>query len=403
MTLKNETLLQLIPRDFQYLTQQKKLQYQTNTQQGIIHLKTEYLIDIISHFMKKYFYNCKQELNFGMHSLLLKQKYGEHYNFYMDWLLSQKFLFMVSNYYSGVKTKTYQINNIFLSDVIRYKSSDKLLIKKTKKYLLESISDGPSPILIDVRKKLVDNLQYINIDHEGASAFLDTYFDRRKGSKDIEKYKKNKQTIDDIKAGDMYFVFDTYGRFHTNYTVLKRELRKNFLTINNERLGEIDIKNSQPYFLALYMKQIDPAINGSSQNYFDLVKNGLIYEDIMERSIVKDRDDAKDLMIKVLFDNQERGDHKWENAIFKELYPSIHAHIKEMKAINHKECAHKLQRLESDFLMNIVIKEIITTYPELIFFTVHDSIMYPISYDTKVKDIFYKHKKELDKVLDRKL
>ena len=45
--------------------------------------------------------------------------------------------------------------------------------------------------------------------------------------------------------------FDDFGRFHTNYTILKKEIRNNYLTISNEMLIEIDVKNSQPLFFAV--------------------------------------------------------------------------------------------------------------------------------------------------------
>ena len=64
---------------------------------------------------------------------------------------------------------------------------------------------------------------------------------------------------------------------------------------------------------------------------------------------------------------------------------------------NYKELSHELQKMESDFIFNNVIKEIYETYPEITLFTVHDSIIFPKSYKHKVDVIFNKHFQKLIK------
>ena len=105
------------------------------------------------------------------------------------------------------------------------------------------------------------------------------------------------------------------------------------------------------------------------------------------------------MMYKVLFGNNE--DNKKENRIFKKLYPSVHEYILEFKTEkkNYKFLSHHLQRMESEFIYNNVVQEIIKKYPKMVFFTVHDSICFPKSYRDGVKEIFEKHlKKLLDKI-----
>lgn len=90
-------------------------------------------------------------------------------------------------------------------------------------------------------------------------------------------------------------------------------------------------------------------------------------------------------------------DNKKLNKVFKKLYPSVHEYILEFKEEkkNYKELAYKLQKMESNFLFNTVIKEIYQTYPEIILFTVHDSIMFPKSYQDRVEEIFNKYFQQL--------
>jgi hypothetical protein len=176
---------------------------------------------------------------------------------------------------------------------------------------------------------------------------------------------------------------------------LKKEIRNQFLTINNEHLEELDIANSQPLFFAILLKKESPHINGDTKRYFELVKNGLVYDDIIENSRVKTRKAAKELIYKVLFGDNE--DSKRENKIFRKLYPSVHKYILEFKEEkkNYRFLSHHLQRMESEFMFNGVVTDVIKKYPELAFFTVHDSIIFPQSHRDEIKVIFDKHLNKL--------
>ena len=165
-------------------------------------------------------------------------------------------------------------------------------------------------------------------------------------------------------------------------------------------LSEIDIKNSQPLFFAVLLKKELPYINGDTKRYFDLVKEGLIYEDIIEKSKLNERYEAKELIYKVLFGDNLKTNKKL-NKIFRDLYPSVYEYILEFKENknNYKELSHELQKMESNFIFNTVIKEIYETYPDIILFTVHDSIVCSKSNYNNVKVIFDKHFNELIKNL----
>ena len=76
----DDYLFQFISKDFQYLTQQTKIQYKG------INLKTSYLIHIIHELLIKYYFSCNIEIKFNLSSMILKGKYGEYYNYYIDYL-----------------------------------------------------------------------------------------------------------------------------------------------------------------------------------------------------------------------------------------------------------------------------------------------------------------------------
>lgn len=383
-------LLQFISKDFLYLTQQTKISYKG------INLKCSYLINIIHELIIKYYFSSNLDIKFNLYSTILRKRYGEHYNYYIEYLCDNGFMSLVSKYYVGKKANTYKIDSKSIYDVVRWKNFDKFLIKKNDNRYESSITEMiGNNIELDIKRKLVNCLNRIQIDYDGAFEYLN----KLKNENLIEdsKYQKNIISIENINSQHFYFNFDDFGRFHTNFTILKKEIRNEYLTIDNEILTEVDIKNSQPLFFAVLLKEELSDINQDTQKYFDLVKNGLLYDDIIANSDIKERNDAKELIYKVLFG--KNSESRKENRIFKKLYPSVFEYICEYKDLrdNYRELSHDLQRMESNFIFNQVIKEIFDTYPEIILFTVHDSIIFPMSYKDKVETIFHKHFQKLIK------
>lgn len=380
-------ILQFISKDFKYLTAQKKYPYKG------VNLKSSYLINIIHELLLKYYFSNNVDVKFNLSSLILKKKYGEYYNYYIEYLCENGFMSLVSKYYVGKKTNSYKLDTKCVYDVIRWKNYDKFLIKKQKNRNETSITEiDKGNINLYVKKKLIESIKNIEIDYIGAIQLIEQM--KNNNIIDDNKYHKNIISIEGISQKNIYFNFDDYGRFHTNFTILKKEIRNQFLTINNEMVSEVDIKNSQPLFFALILKKELSHINGDTKKYFELVKNGLIYEDIIRKNPKLKRKDAKELVYKVLFGNNKTIK---ANKIFKNLYPSVYEYILEFKEIrkNYKELSHDLQKMESDFLFNNVVKEIFEKYPNITLFTVHDSIIFPKSYQNKVQEIFDKHYNKL--------
>jgi hypothetical protein len=381
-----EYLYQFIPRRFQYLTQTKKITYKEKS------LKTDYIINLIHEFIIKYYFsNDIQSLKVNLYSLILRKKYGMDYNYYINYLMDNNFIKMTSNYYVGKKAKTFQIDYFDVGELIRVRIYDKILLKKHSKNFLEnSITEyNNSPIPLDIRKKLVNDIYSVTIDYDKSLKYLDDL--KEKKLIDDNKYFKNFISINGIKDNHLFFKFDSYGRFHTNFTILKRQIRHEYLKISGDDVCEIDIKNSQPFFLSYLMKKYKADWNEFQdvEKYFFIVNNGLIYDDIVERyTDIKNRDEAKEIVYKVLFG--KNGDSKKSSKIFKELYPNVYKFIENYKEIkgDYKVMSHELQMIESEFIFNNVIKKIIKKNPKIKIITIHDSIIYPCLYDKIVKKIF---------------
>lgn len=373
-------LYQFLPDSYKYLTTEKKVVYKG------INLKTDYIINIMHELIIKYFFT--NDMTYNLWSFFLKKKYGKYYNYYMNYLIDNKFMFLVSNYYSGKKAKTYKLNITDLN-IIKYKITDKILLNKYKKeYLLKTfISTNDSPINLKLREKLVDFLYHVNIDYKSSKKYIKIFKDT-----DKLKYFKNYNSIESLKIGHIFFKFDSYGRMHTNFTILKKYIRQNYIKIDDEEIVELDIKNSQPLFLAVLLKKEIPVEHYTNdiKKYIDVVKNGLIYDDLMQHypDKIKNRDHAKVTIYKVLFGDNKS--NKKENEMFRLLYPSVYDFIVEYKNNNnsYKSLSHKLQELESKTIFNDIVPTIIDKIPDIKLITIHDSIIFPKKYETDVSFIF---------------
>lgn len=389
---KQGYIYQFLPREFEYLTKTKKVEYKE------YNLKTDFLINIMNELILKFWISENQEMKYNLWSSILRRKYGKTYNVYIDYLCEKGFMKLVSNYYVGRKAKTYKLC-ITEMDVIRHKANDKILLKKHKKdYLFRTFTaKQESPIPFDLRKILIDDLYHVDIDYDKALKWLNE--SKRNKQIDLPKYFKNLSAIDGIDSGHIFFKFDAYGRLHTNFTVLKKFIRQNCLTIDGEMISEIDIANSQPFFFAVYLKNEIGVENFNDEvwKYVDCVKNGLIYDELHQKfpDKLKSRNDAKIMMYKILFGNNI--DRKSESKMFKSLYPTVYEYIKEYKylSVSYKSLSHELQNLESKFIFNDVVTDIKEKFPDIRLFTIHDSIVYPSEYKNEVEIIFNNHLKKL--------
>lgn len=350
-----------------------------------VKLKTNYLIDIVHTLILKYYF--KKENRFALNATVLKDKYGYLYNYYINYLVSNGILVLKTNYQNGVTSRIYALDeNIFIDKIKRYKNFDKVLLKKYKNKFIDMIhiDDTSKSSLIEplVKEKLVSDLFSVKIEYDRAIFFLDSL-----KHQDIDIYNRNIYSVDCINDKHIFYHFDSYGRMHTNYTILKSFIRKNCLLIDDEETCEIDIANSQPLFLT---KLIDT--NMVDQKEFELFKEltitGTYYQYIMNQLGEIDKNKIKEMTYKVLF-GRNIGSSKVDKQ-FNKLFPTIHRFIKTYKKENgdYRILAYDLQKAESNLIFNTIIKKIIKFYPEIKLITIHDSIVIPIKYRDEVNQIF---------------
>ena len=369
----------LIPERFEYLTTEKKIPFGSITLQSV---KIAYLIDkCISEFYKDH-------NQFPFSSIVLIDILGEHYLRYIEYLTQCNFIQKAKGHSTSSHTSTIYKLIDPLESVQVYKFSSFILAKQLNKFNSKAFADkAESPIPKSIRAKLIDDLYKIELAYEPALDFVKTL-----PKMDPRKYLKNLSMVNKIKDHEIFFTFDPFGRLHTNFTNLKKEIRNKYLTIQGESLKYLDIKASQPFFLAQILKHYHPD-TPETQKFIDLNENGDFYQYFVDQHPQRfhERNNVKKPIYQVLFDeNITRGQF-----FFKKQFPSIFSFIKSYSGIYKIELWEALQEMESDFIFNNVYINVIKSYPDIPIFTVHDSIYFQSKYYDGIKKIWDQKREEL--------
>ena len=374
--------LQFLPECLYHIENIKTINYKETK------LKTDYLIDIIHSLVLKYYF--KKENRFAINATVLKDKYGYLYNYYINYLVDNNIISLMTQYQTGVTSRIYSLDdNIFNCKIKRYKNYDKVLLRKYKSKFVEmvgsSINEKESLIDEDVKEKLVTDLFSVNIEFERAIFFLDSL-----KYQDYDIYNRNIYSVECINNKHIFYHFDAYGRMHTNYTILKSFIRKNCLMIDGEETCEIDIQNSQPLFLSKLIQESNSkwVKEDEFELFRELTTNGYYYQYVMEKTGEDDKKRVKEMTYKVLF-GRNMANSKADK-FFKVLFPTIHNFIKLYKKEHgdYKILAYDLQKAESNLIFNKMIKNIMNLYPEIKIITIHDSIVVQKKYRDIVNNIF---------------
>lgn len=375
------SILQFLPQDLTELKSEKYIVFDSQK------LKTSYIIDIVNSLILKYYF--KKENRFAINSLVLKDKYGHLYNYYIKWLVEKGHLKMINNYRKGHSSRIYCLNEkILMQKILRFSNTDSILLKKYKKKIFDTIDFSESAnslIDIDIKEKLIEDLFSVKIDLQRSIFFLDSL-----KNVDLDMYNRNMYSVDCINHKHIFYHFDSFGRMHTNFTILKSFIRKNCLLIDNLETCEIDINNSQPLFLTKLIQ--DSKSKWIKTEEFDKFKeltiSGKYYEFMMQQLKITDKKEIKRLTYKVLFGRNASNSRA--DKYFKQIFPSIHNFIVLYKKEfgDYKVLSHELQKMESKLIFNTIIKKIMILYPHIKIITVHDSIIVAQKFRDEVETIF---------------
>lgn len=289
----------------------------------------------------------------------------------------------------GEKSKGYKINDKF---TLKWKLEEmkdiKLAKKLTNKYekIEASINEyGAGYRIVSYWFKLLE------IDRKKAKKYISNHFRGDNG-----KYNSAFCSIN-LFNNEMKFISvdNTSNRLHCNLTNINAKLRQ-FLTVDEERLAQVDISNSQPLFLGMVMKNNTMVDSVELDKYVGLVCSGQFYEFLAKKMPgkplnLKDEEVKKkfkkSIFSGVLFDENRVKLSKWE-LLFQKEFPTIFAAVREIKAENYNVMAIMLQKMESTFIFNavaVIDREIGKGKAPLL--TIHDSIVSTPEYIDMVQQI----------------
>lgn len=306
-----------------------------------------------------------------------------------------------------------------------------------------------------VRKRFNFTINYFDITRFefDAELALNELYLKYQQTGNYAKYLKNAVRIMNFKNG--YFPFwhkpKTDGRLHTAITQFPKTCRK-YLRYDGERLAEIDLSSSIPFFLSYvlsipadtpaaisakdavlcaqlpYSKDIlyhymlaeslvSPSVKEIA-DFAELIQNNRLYEFFMidfmnlpnfesgfenmfQRPFDGDMDELKKYskrrLLSMLFANAKY--YEQEQSVFYRHFPNIHDVIKKFKQAKfrdfkkskrHKKLSFMLFQLESHFMLNIIAREINNKFKRKIpLFTLHDCLVVKESDVDNIKELMH--------------
>lgn len=304
----------------------------------------------------------------------------------MDYLKSNGIL-DCDGIYSKEKGKAlgYRINDNYFSKLIKVEIEKPTLAKK----IMSNINKEKSRVNDKYKKYKSFFVSSFKINFEKANNYLSTLYLNppyvvtfSEKIKLINKYNHLYMAISAINDGDLFFRHNkTNGRIDTNLTNLKSEL-KQFISIPN--LIQLDIVNSQPYILSLYLKS-KGLLDSKFMNW---TERGIFYENF-EKEYHKQtgktltRKEVKEIMFCIFYSKNES--YKKEKSIFKSIFPKEYEMIEIEKMNKHNQLAIKMQRLESEICIDTICQELDKVNVK--YFTIHDAWIVDRLDEFKVKEM----------------
>lgn len=292
----------------------------------------------------------------------------------------------------GGKAFGYRINDNYFSKLITVKVTKPTLTKKIcnnvnkeKNRVSDKYKTYKSFFLGNFKIDFKKALNYIN---SNLNTSLCSHFLPQDVVKSINKYNHQLMAISAINDGDLFFRHNkTNGRIDTNLTNLKSEL-KQFISISG--LVQLDISNSQPYILSLYLNSslCSHFLLDDFNKYKVWTEKGLFYENFSKeyfniKNKFLSRDEVKEIMFCIFYSKNDS--YKKEKEVFKTIFPSVYKVIEDEKKQKHNQLAIKMQQLESEICIDIICQEL--DKENINYFTIHDAWLVDKFDEIKVKDI----------------
>lgn len=261
---------------------------------------------------------------------------------------------------------------------------------------------------------IFNNVKQIKIDYNKANQYLIN------NSDNVDNTDCKWMSLEKINNKDWFFHVDERGRVYHNVTTLWKEFRQ-FVSLNNTSLVNIDISNSQPLIFSITLNQFvflnscNKALNRFKHcndmslvksncniynytNYYDesfysvkikdverynsLVQEGKIYDFLMAETNKTNRNQFKRQFFAEVFYSTINTETELTKK-FASIFPTVFKAIHHYKKNDYRNLPLAMQKAEADIMINDVSKNL--TEQHIPFLTVHDSIMAPPEHVNIVK------------------
>ncbi|MCX6141872.1 MAG: hypothetical protein NTZ35_01495 [Ignavibacteriales bacterium] len=278
----------------------------------------------------------------------------------MEALTSLNFAETDNQYILGEKSRGYKLtlpyrSAPFTTVTIADKRFHNKLVKIKEREILN---------LSPLHQQIYQNLSSFSFDLVAAEALLDQM------NGNTRQFLTVRLAIDKIQKQDFFFSTDRKtGRIFHNYCNLKKEFRQCILDADGLTMVDIDICNSQPFFLALMLKE-SLVESDNVLKYIALTVDGQLYDHIGEKYSME-RTYVKKLVFTLFFcRNNQKAKLK---EIFQEEFPDVNSFIEEVKGNDYKNLSIQLQKLEASMMIDTIGQRLLEK--GITFITIHDSFM----------------------------
>lgn len=379
-----------------------------------------YLIESLSSRRKESLSN-----NIRLNSVLLAKGIISNFTRYKKFLIKNEFIQITGGYnVENGESFAFSISDKYLNvfnGYQKFRIKDITLLKKMN-YNNSSLSEHQYNYLKEakrIRPHLVKNFNHkLRIDLENAYEEIRDY--------PINKRRANSYTIYEYSRQNWSYKIPlkTDKRLHTILTRTNKKLLK-YITYDNQKLAEVDIKTSQPFFLlcfldVVYSDQKENEIKSFVSKFFsveqlnelvqirpnieelnrfkEIVLNKDFYSEISQnlelkkvdgkylrirrtddKKIIIDkyvtpRDLTKDLILEALYSKVRNPNS--EVVYLRKKFPFIFSVINKIKSFDtHILFSKFLQNLEAYILLDVIAKKIKEEDPNLVLFSKHDSLI----------------------------
>jgi hypothetical protein len=361
-----------------------------------------------------------------MYSVWLKQRYGNEYALYMQFLLNHSIIYSDNSYKEG-KCTYYKINesytyinrlesDYYKNSHIPYSFPDKGIyrlitidnkgvqgISNLGKYMdvveisidtkskvgskiirgfnreQDRIKKGPDHIK-KMQKHYKENLK---IDDERAMKYIHEQLGLNLGeangdqeliTKAQNAFHQRIRSVIEIRDGKLRFSRNgTNKRIDTNLTNMAADLRK--FIVGYDQLSYLDLCNSQPVLLNILLKRhkgTNRRLDVELIQYEELTLSGQWYEQLAGM-YSSDRDTAKQIWMLLAYSRTKQV--PGIKRVFKNKFPEIQKIINRYKKVNYENFAVELQSIESGVFVDQIYNELVEI--GILPYGMHDGLLVP--------------------------